>query len=157
VAESNNPSNLSWPGPRQIGSGALIFDRETRVLLVKHTYGKLNWELPGGVSEPGESVQQTIVREVREETGLHVQPKRLSGAYYSEPNDMHHFAFICTLVDQQAEPVPSSPEIADCRFFSRDDLPRPMSDFTIRRIDDALTQHPSLTISRIGPRVWFDE
>jgi 8-oxo-dGTP pyrophosphatase MutT (NUDIX family) len=135
----------------------LIFDRETRVLLVKHTYGKLNWELPGGHSEPDESADQTVVREVREETGLRVEPERLSGVYYSEPGDMHHFAFVCTMVDQYAEPVPSSQEIADCRFFSRDDLPRPISDFTIRRIDDALAQHPTLNISRIGPRVWFDE
>ena len=148
---------MPWPGPRQIGSGALIFDREGRVLLVKHTYGKFNWELPGGLSEAGESVDQTIVREVREETGLRVQPERLTAVYYSEPGDMHHFAFVCTLVDKQAEPVPSSPEIAACRFFSRDDLPRPMSDFTIRRIDDALARHPPLSINRIGARVWFDE
>ena len=157
MAEPSSPADLLWHGPRQIGSGALIFDSDHRVLLVKHTYGKFNWEIPGGVSEAGESVNQTVVREVREETGLDVEPERLSGVYYSGPDDMHHFAFICRLIDPHAKPVPSSPEIADCRFFDRDRLPSPISDFSIRRIDDAMARPPALTITRIGPRVWFEE
>lgn len=57
---------------KRLGAAAVILNRDGEVLLVKHSYGRLNWELPGGVTEDGESVVQTAVREVREETGLEV-------------------------------------------------------------------------------------
>ena len=64
-----------YAGPPRVismgGAGAL-FDDEGRVLLVRHTYGRLNWELPGGGAEPGESPNETAIREILEETGLEV-------------------------------------------------------------------------------------
>jgi 8-oxo-dGTP diphosphatase len=60
---------MHWPG-RRVGVAAFIVDGRGRVLLVRHTYGPLNWELPGGASEPGESVVQTALRELREEAGV---------------------------------------------------------------------------------------
>jgi 8-oxo-dGTP pyrophosphatase MutT (NUDIX family) len=44
-------------GPVQrtaLGAACANFDGEGRVLLVHHTYGRLNWELPSGAAEPGE-------------------------------------------------------------------------------------------------------
>jgi 8-oxo-dGTP diphosphatase len=46
------------------GSAAVILNDAGHVLLVKHTYGRLNWELPGGGAEPNESMMATAVREV---------------------------------------------------------------------------------------------
>jgi ADP-ribose pyrophosphatase YjhB (NUDIX family) len=46
------------------------------------------WGLPGGILEPGESLPECIVREVREETGLEVKPKRLIGLYSSPDFDV---------------------------------------------------------------------
>jgi 8-oxo-dGTP pyrophosphatase MutT (NUDIX family) len=63
---------------------AVIFDRRDRVLLQQRSDGG-QWGLPGGSVEIGESVAQAIVREVREETGLDVVPRRLIGVY-SEPS-----------------------------------------------------------------------
>jgi 8-oxo-dGTP diphosphatase len=55
--------------------GALLFDRD-RILLVERGKEPLKgyWSLPGGVLEAGETLEQGVVREVREETGLEVQP-----------------------------------------------------------------------------------
>jgi len=50
--------------------------------LVRHTYGRKNWELPGGVVEQGESPMDGAVRAVQEETGLFVAPTQLTGIYY---------------------------------------------------------------------------
>ena len=58
---------------RRIGAAAVIVNDEGGVpLLVKQTYGRLNWELPRGAGEAGESPDETVLREVREETGLDV-------------------------------------------------------------------------------------
>jgi 8-oxo-dGTP diphosphatase len=54
---------------RRIGAAAVIVNDEGGVLLVKQTYGRLNWELPGGAGEAGESPDETVLRGVREETG----------------------------------------------------------------------------------------
>src|SRR5579863_5599636 len=48
------------------------------------------WALPGGTMEIGESIAQTVVREVREETGLEVEVKYLVGVY---TNRSHVIAF----------------------------------------------------------------
>jgi ADP-ribose pyrophosphatase YjhB (NUDIX family) len=61
--------------------GAIITDGDGRLLLVKrgHPPEAGRWSIPGGRIEPGESDQQALVREVREETGLAVTPGELAG------------------------------------------------------------------------------
>ena len=62
--------------------GAVIRDETGRILLIKrgHEPGKGLWSVPGGRIEPGETDQQAVVREVREETGLEVECGPLLGA-----------------------------------------------------------------------------
>ena len=62
--------------------GAIITDAAGRMLLIKrgHEPGKGLWSIPGGRVEPGETDEQAVIREVREETGLVVRPGRLIGA-----------------------------------------------------------------------------
>jgi 8-oxo-dGTP pyrophosphatase MutT (NUDIX family) len=59
---------------------AVIFDRRGRVLLQQRADGG-QWGLPGGSVEIGESLHDAVAREVREETGLTVSPRRLVGVY----------------------------------------------------------------------------
>ena len=62
--------------------GAVIRDAAGRLLLIRrgHEPEAGSWSLPGGRVEPGESDAQALVREMREETGLIVQPGPLVGA-----------------------------------------------------------------------------
>src|SRR5947207_3682452 len=62
---------------------AVIFDRRGRLLLQQRSDGG-QWGLPGGSVEIGESVATAVVREVLEETGLTVSPRRIIGVY-SDP------------------------------------------------------------------------
>ncbi len=120
-----------------LGAVAVIFDAAGHVLLVKQTYGDCNWALPGGYTEPHESVVETAVREVREETGLQVVADRLNGIYYGQQRDFHHFVFLCHTVGAAAEPRPCSSEVAACTYWPTDALPHPMNDLTRRFIRDA--------------------
>jgi 8-oxo-dGTP diphosphatase len=62
--------------------GAVIRDEAGRILLIKrgHEPGKGLWSVPGGRIESGETDEQAVVREVREETGLEVECGSLLGA-----------------------------------------------------------------------------
>jgi 8-oxo-dGTP pyrophosphatase MutT (NUDIX family) len=61
---------------KRMGAGALLTDEQGRVLLVEPTY-KDYWEIPGGAVEADESPYAAVVRELKEELGLPVQPGRL--------------------------------------------------------------------------------
>ena len=134
----------------------MITDEGGRVLLVKHTYGRRNWELPGGGAEAGESAAETAVREVREETGLQVSVERLAGVYYEREADMHHFVFVCRQLGDSETPHPDRVEISECRYWPPDALPRPMSDFTIHRVRDALAETAAASVICVPPRQWFE-
>jgi 8-oxo-dGTP diphosphatase len=62
--------------------GAIITDQAGRLLLIRrgHSPGRGRWSVPGGRVEPGETDEQALVREIREETGLLVRAGRLVGA-----------------------------------------------------------------------------
>jgi ADP-ribose pyrophosphatase YjhB (NUDIX family) len=138
-----------------IGAACAILDDQGRVLLVHHTYGHLNWELPGGLGEEGEAPDETAVRELREETGLRAELERLTGVYLEPNHDfgpMLHFVFRCRWHDR-LDPVVSSLEISEVRYWPLDDLPRPISDFTERRIRDALVDQP-VQVGRVDSRRW---
>ena len=55
---------------------ALVTDTEGRVLLCETSF-KPDWELPGGIVEPGESPRTACEREITEELGISLAPGRL--------------------------------------------------------------------------------
>ena len=65
-----------------LGVGALIIDGD-RIVLVERAKDPLKgwWSIPGGLIELGERVADAVRREVREETGLEVEPGGLHEVY----------------------------------------------------------------------------
>lgn len=61
------------------GANVVITDEHARILLQHRTDG--SWGLPGGLLEPGESLEQTAIREVKEETNLDVSSLRHLGVF----------------------------------------------------------------------------
>jgi 8-oxo-dGTP pyrophosphatase MutT (NUDIX family) len=145
-------------GPVPLGAASVIADATSRVLLVHHTYGELNWEIPGGGLETHESAEEAARREAREETGVRLEIERLTGIYWEAAwgaTGGHHFVFRARLAVGSPEPSIADPaEIGEIGWFSRAALPRPISDFTVRRIDDALADRPA-AIEVVPPRTWL--
>lgn len=108
------------PSPRATRTAAVcavILDDTGRVLLQRRADNGL-WVLPGGGVEVGESASQAIVREVREETGLLIQVRRLVGVYsnpeqttitYPDGNTVAYVAlcFECGVIED-GEPGPDA-------------------------------------------------
>jgi 8-oxo-dGTP pyrophosphatase MutT (NUDIX family) len=125
-------------------AAAFVRDASGRVLLqLRGDTG--DWGLPGGGMELGERVDQTVVYEVREETGLEVVPVRLIGAYsddafwftypHGDQVKVVSMFFECRVVggNLQADGI----ESAELRFFPSDALP-PMIERHARRVRDGL-------------------
>ncbi len=89
------------------------------------------WALPGGRSEPGETVEQTIVREVKEETGLGVSIIRKVGEYHEEgvqggvEYDYYPACFQVKVVGGEIKKQEG--EIQEIQLFSLDDVPEPLA------------------------------
>ena len=60
-------------------AAAAVFNATGELLLIRRLNGQ--WALPGGVMELGESIEDTAVRETREETGVEVAVERAVGIY----------------------------------------------------------------------------
>lgn len=79
--------------PRRYKSPALAVDavwiRNRRVLLVRRGRPPFRgmWALPGGFVEPRETVEEAVVRELHEETGLTARPWKLVGVYSGPDRD----------------------------------------------------------------------
>jgi ADP-ribose pyrophosphatase YjhB (NUDIX family) len=65
-------------------TSAIVTDQRGRILLHRRSDNQF-WSIPGGTMEIGETIRDTVIREVKEETGLDVEPQRLVGIY-SNPN-----------------------------------------------------------------------
>jgi len=66
-----------------IAVSAFITNGQEEVLLVKTHWRTDTWECPGGQVEEGEALDQAVIREVFEETGVVIKPLGISGVYYN--------------------------------------------------------------------------
>ncbi|MBI3948125.1 MAG: NUDIX domain-containing protein [Armatimonadetes bacterium] len=112
------------------GVAAVIRDGEGRVLLGRRSDDG-SWGLPAGSVDPGEPPARTVVREVWEETGLHVVPERILGVFGGEdfrftyPNgdqlESVVVLFECRVVGGDLHPRDG--EMVGLRYFPADELP----------------------------------
>jgi hypothetical protein len=93
----------------------------------------------------------------RRPRGATLTIERLSGVYWEPLGAFghHHFVFRASLAPGSAEPHAADlKEISECAWFAPDALPRPLSDFTARRIEDALSDRPP-GLFAITARKWL--
>jgi ADP-ribose pyrophosphatase YjhB (NUDIX family) len=104
--------------------GAVL--RDGRILLVQERSDE-RWCMPGGWADVGERPSTVVVREVWEESGFHVAPRKVLGVYDANrsgtPLEFYHaykIVYLCELEGGRASP---SSETLAVDFFSFDNLP----------------------------------
>src|SRR5260221_3275956 len=131
----NKPLDAESSSPIfRIGVFALIFDDQGRVLLGLRRDIDW-WNLPGGGMEAGETVDEALRREVREETGLEVEVGQLVGVYSKPQKQEVVLTFRCQVTGGSLQPTE---EISESRYFPPNALPENTLPKHRQRIEDAL-------------------
>ena len=113
------------------GVAAIVRDADDRVLFMRRTDNG-QWGLPAGAIDPGETPAEAVAREVREETGLDVRPRRVAGIFggqgfrvrYENGDEAEYtvIVFDCEVVGGTLSPADG--EALELRYFAPDDAPQ---------------------------------
>lgn len=123
-----------------LGVRAVVLDDEGRVFLVEHSY-VTGWHLPGGGVEPGETAQEALMRELKEEGNIDiVEPPVFHGLYFnSRISDRDHVALFVVRSFRQDTPPQPDHEIIAHGFFAPDELPNQTTSATRARIAEVIS------------------
>jgi 8-oxo-dGTP pyrophosphatase MutT (NUDIX family) len=123
-------------------AGALVFDADGRLLLHRRDdNGK--WSTSGGAVEPGESLEDTARRELREETGLEAGRLRLLDVYsgaeffveYPNGDQAYVVGALFIAEDVRGTATPDGHESTEIGYFSFDDLPADLDPNHLRLLE----------------------
>ncbi|WOE74429.1 NUDIX domain-containing protein [Alterisphingorhabdus coralli] len=124
--------------PKVYGAKLLVRNRQSEVLLIRHSYGRSDlYMLPGGGIKRGETALDAARRELREEVGCRAEELALLGKYLdtSKGARNHVSVFTATTHDQ---PQIDGREIVEATFFPVTDLPANASTASRRRVAEML-------------------
>ncbi|HYL69932.1 MAG TPA: NUDIX domain-containing protein, partial [Candidatus Dormibacteraeota bacterium] len=115
---------------------AVIRDSQSRILLQRRAEDG-HWSMPAGSIDPGESPAAAIVREVREETGLEVEPRRVLGVFggplfrerFDNGDEGEFTIIVFECVPCGGVLAATDPETAELRYFSSTELPKLHRDY----------------------------
>ncbi len=128
------------PSPRHsVSVAAAVVDEQGRVLAVRRTDND-HWEPPGGVLELDETIEQGLVREVFEETGLVVEPETLTGVYKNMTRGIVALVFRCRVIAGEPD---ISDEVRECRWLTADQISELLDEAYAVRLLDALHDGPA--------------
>lgn len=99
---------------------------DNKLLLVKRRYPpcKGQWALPGGMVDLRETVEETAVREVREETGVDCEVEKLVGVFSRPDRDPRGRTIgICYHCRAKNMPLDRSEEAEEIKLFSLEEIP----------------------------------
>lgn len=106
----------------EITVGALIFNPEGKILLIKSHKWKGKYTIPGGHIEYGETIEEALKREIKEETGLDIydiefvciQEFIFDNAFWKKK----HFIFLDYVCKTDSKDVKLNEEAEECAWFT---------------------------------------
>jgi 8-oxo-dGTP pyrophosphatase MutT (NUDIX family) len=129
--------------PVTLGVRGMVLDPGRGVYLVRHTYTD-GWFLPGGGVDPGETLLEALVRELREEARIRVtSPPVFHGLFFNKAVSRRDHVATYVVRDFVDEgPRAADYEIAQGGFFPLDALPEGTTGATRRRLAEVLEGRP---------------
>jgi ADP-ribose pyrophosphatase YjhB (NUDIX family) len=139
---------LGREGKLMVGCSAVLFDEKREKILLTRRNDNGRWCLPGGQMERGESLAETCIREVEEETGLQVRIARLIGVYsnphrlleYADGN-RYHLVSCSFEVELLGGTLTTSNETTDFGYFSPAEIATmDVMEHHVERIEDSFSK-----------------
>ncbi|MFC7073425.1 NUDIX hydrolase [Halovenus rubra] len=120
-------------------AGAWVTDDSNRVLLIQHSESVDQWGTPGGGHEPEESMEETALREVREETGIDCSitnvfwARRKTVVLKDDPDQRYYMLTVQFEAGYEGGEISiSDDEILEARWFS--ESPDNVADFLEEKV-----------------------
>jgi 8-oxo-dGTP diphosphatase len=134
---------VTTPNRHSVSVAAVITDDHDRVLVVQRRDNGM-WEIPGGVRELHESVHAGVRREVEEETGVLIEPERLTGVYKNLKLGVVALVFRARIVGGHPGPTDESQRVD---WWTRDAVTAQMAETFAVRVTDALdAEQPAIRV-----------
>lgn len=92
-----------------VSVAALVTNEKGEILLVNSPWR--GWEYPGGLIEPGETFEEALRREIREESGVEVEIERFVGICKNLEKDIVNIDFVCRYVSGELTTSDESTEV----------------------------------------------
>lgn len=133
---------MTEPFRHSVSVAGVIVDDSGRCLLTRRRDNG-NWEAPGGVLEANETIPDGLRREIREETGLEIEPISLTGVYKNMPLGVIALVFRCAVIGGELR---LNSEVAEFRWTRPGELDALMTDAYRIRVTDAIHNegHPAI-------------
>lgn len=112
-----------------------IIETEGGIVLIKRKNPPPGWAIPGGFVDYGETIEDAVIREAKEETGLDINIIRQFHTYSDPKRDpRHHTVSTIFIASATGTPV-AADDAKEAGIFSRDTLPAVLA-FDHRQILD---------------------
>ena len=126
-----------------VSAGAMVFNEKGQLLLSKRSKNTSNeagcWETPGGSVEFGETLEDAVRREFREEFGIEIEVvKQLPAHDHLIPKEKQHWvatSFLAKIKKGQTPTILEPEKCDDLGWFDLDSLPKPLSIVTQLDLD----------------------
>ena len=92
-----------------VSVAGLVLNENNQILLIKSP--NRGWEYPGGMVEPNETLEQALIREIKEETGIKIEIVGFVGICKNIEKDIVNIDFICKSIGGQLSTSNESLEI----------------------------------------------
>ena len=98
----------------------LVVNENNEILLLKQDYiSKTKWTVVSGYINDGETIEEAVVREVKEETGQNVKSCQYISSYYFSPKQLIMIGFIAYVNKSQ---FTESEEVNDIKWYTFDEV-----------------------------------
>ena len=115
---------MVYKTPKLTVDGVILENDEILLIKRKGEPFKGKWALPGGFVEYNEKVEDAVIREIREETGVNAEIKELVGVYSDPKRDPRgHTVSIVFLLNVISGEIKCGDDACNAKFFNLKKLP----------------------------------